>query len=534
MKEKNIMASLNAYSGTWGRKQVVHLLKRTMFGAKPSDIDYFLSKNLQNSVDELLTLGSTPPSQPLNYYEGFDLGGGQFMKDADNIAKGQTWVNATYGDGTTNFFRGESIKGWWIGNLLNQARSIEEKLIVFWSNHFVTELKAGGGATGAYRLIELFRTYAYSPLSTLMVEVSKNTQMCHYLNVYLNTKYSPDENYARELQELFGVGKGPDSKYTESDVKEAARVLTGLSIDWQAQTFLYRTDLHDSDNKQFSSFYGNKVIIGKSGTNGLQELTELVDMILETDECAKFIIRKIYRFFVNYDISTEIENDIITPLANIYRSNGYNLKPALDKLFKSEHFFDTNIISAYIKTPLDLMIGFCRESGVQQPPVSPLENLYKFWIDIYNVAGIQNQFLGNPPNVAGWPAFYQSPLFYDTWINSDTYPKRVNYPLYFLYGGFNNSFDHIRFASAYPNISDPVLFVKDLCQSIYTMDVSQASQDAIRVQILQGGLSSTSYWTLAWNDYIADPNNSTKKSVVVNRLTQLLAYLIQSPHYQLC
>lgn len=528
------MASLNAYTGTWGRKQVVHLLKRTMFGAKPADIDYFLTQSMQNSVDELLTLSSTTPSPPLNYYEGADLGGGLYMKDADNIPKGQTWVNGTYADGTTNFFRGESIKGWWIGNLLNQSRSIEEKLIVFWSNHFVTELRAGGGATGAYRLIELFRTYAYTPFRTLMIEVSKNTQMCHYLNVYLNTKYSPDENYARELQELFGVGKGPDSLYTESDVKEAARVLTGLSIDWQAQTFLFRSDLHDTGNKQFSSFYGNKVISGKSGSNGLQELDELVDMILSTDECAKFIVRKLYRFFVNYDITTEIETDIIVPLAQIYRSNSYNLKPVLDKLLKSEHFYETNIISAYIKTPLDLMIGFCRENAIQQPSSSPLETLYKFWIDLYNVAGIQNQFLGNPPNVAGWPAYYQSPLYYDTWINSDTYPKRVNYPIYFLYGGFNSSFDHIRFAQQYPQVANPVLFVEALCKTIYTMDISQAAQDAIRVQILQGGLPNTSYWTDAWNGYIQDPNDSAKKSVVVNRLTQLLAYLIQSPHYQLC
>lgn len=528
------MASLNAYSGIWGRKQVTHLLKRTLFGAKPSDIQYFSGKTLSQSVNELLTLSASPPAPPVNHYEGMDLGGGQFMKDAENIPKGQTWVNGTYGDGTTNFLRAESLKAWWFANQLNQGRSIEEKLILFWSNHFVTELRAGGGATAAYRMVELFRKYAFSPLKTLMIEVTKNPQMCHYLNGYLNTKNSPDENYARELQELFGVGKGPDSKYTESDVKEAARVLTGLSINWQAQQFAFYESLHDTGDKQFSPFYNNKVIKGRTGNDGLKELDELVDMILATDECARFICRKIYKFFVNYDINADVERDIIIPLANLYRSNGYNLKPVLEKLFNSEHFFELTIISAYIKTPLDLMVGFCRESGVEQPGPDPIEKRYKFWLDLYYATGIQNQFLGDPPNVAGWPAFYQSPLFYETWINSDTYPKRVTYPIYFLYGGFSGSFDTLRFAAQYASVSDPVQFVADLCTSIYTMDVSQPAQDSMRVQILQGGLPSESYWTSAWNTYLQDPGNATSKAVVVNRINQLLSYLIQSPQYQLC
>lgn len=528
------MASLNAYSGSWGRKQVAHLLKRTMFGAKPADIDYFLGKSISQTIDELLTLGTTAPPPPLNYYEGMDIGGGEFAKDADKIPKGQTWVNGTYGDGTTNFLRGNSIKAWWIGNQLNQSRSIEEKLIVFWSNHFATELRAGGGATAGYRLIELFRTYAFSPLRTLMIEVSKNPLMLHYLNGYLNTKFSPDENYARELQELFGVGKGPDSKYTEDDVKAAAKVLTGLSLDWTTQTFKYYDVLHETGNKQFSAFYGNKIIYGQSGSNGLKELDELVDMILATDECAKYICRRIYKFFVNFDLTAEVETDIIAPLAAIYKSNNYNLKPVLDKLFKSQHFYDTNIISAHIKTPLDLMIGFCREGNIVAPSANPVETLYKFWIDIYNTAGIQNQFLGDPPSVAGWPAYYQSPLFYETWINSDTYPKRVTYPTYMLYGGYNNCFDVIRFADQFSAPSDPDKLLDDIFKTVFTIDISQATRDTVKQQILLSGQAMNYYWTDAWNDHKNNPTDAMKKGVITTRLVQLISFLLQSHHYQLC
>lgn len=527
------MASLNEYSGTWNRKQVAHLLKRTMFGAKPADIDYFLQKSVSKAVEELLTLSSTPPSPPVNNYEGQDLGGGNFAADADKIPKGQTWVNGTYGDGTTNFLRANSLKAWWIGNQLNQNRSIEEKMIVFWSNHFATELRAGGGATAAYRLIELFRKYAFSPLKTLMIEVTKNPQMLHYLNGYLNTKFSPDENYARELQELFGVGKGPGSQYTEDDVKAAAKVLTGLSLDWRLQTFKFQDVLHDTGNKQFSAFYGNKVINGQSGANGLKELDELVDMILATDECSKYICRRIYKFFVNYDITSEIETDVIAPLAAIYKSNNYDLKPVLDKLLRSEHFYDANIISAYIKTPVELMVGFCREGNITQP-ISPVETRYRFLIDIYNTAGIQNQMLGDPPSVAGWPAYYQAPLFYETWINSDTYPKRVTYPTYMLYGGYNNCFDPIKFAEQFSGVANPNTFIDEVFTTVFTMTISQTAKDSIKQQILLSGQAQDYYWTDAWNAYKADPTDTAKKSVVTTRLIQFISYILQSPHYQLC
>jgi uncharacterized protein (DUF1800 family) len=404
------MSGLAKYSGNWDRTAVVHLLKRTMFGAKSADVSYFLGKNLSNTVDELLTL-SAKPQPPVNNYEGSDVNGTPWV-DGDNIAKGNTWVNGSYADGTTNFFRGVSLTSWWLGNMANQQRNIHEKLILFWHSHFCTELKTGGGATAAYRLIELFRTYAISGLPTLMAEVSKNPQMLHYLNGYLNTKYSPDENYARELQELFGVGKGPDSKYTEDDVREAAKVLTGLSFDWTTQTFIYRDTLHETGNKTFSSFYGGATINGQSGAAGENELTSLVNIITATDECSKFIVRKIYRFFVNFDITTDIETNIILPLATLYKNGAYDLKPVLKKLFESEHFYDSCNIGVQLKSPIDLFIGFIREGNTKLPASNNIDAYYNFYRSMYYSTATMLQTLGDPPNVAGWPPYYQTPSFY--------------------------------------------------------------------------------------------------------------------------
>lgn len=529
------MPSLNPYSGVWGRKEVAHLLRRTMFGAKPADVTFFMGKTMAQSVDALLTLPTNPPSPPLNNYEDADFNGNP-VKDADGIAKGQTWINGTYGDqgGVTNSYRGNSLRSWWFKNLYNQDRSIAEKLVVFWHTHFCTEIRAGGGATAAYRLIELFRTYSYTPLKTLMIEVTKNPQMCHYLNGYLNTKYSPDENYARELQELFGVGKGAGSQYTESDVREAARVLTGHSLNWPNQTYQFYDTLHDTGDKQFSAFYGNKKITGKSGTAGADELTELIDMILATDECAKYIVRRLYRFFVYHEISSAVETDIIEPLAAIYKNNGYNLKPVLEKLFKSEHFYDTSIVvGAMLKSPVDNVIGFMRENDVTPPPSSPIDVHYQWWLEMYYTAAIQGMFLGDPPNVAGYPAYYQSPQFYQIWVNSDTLPKRVAYAAYAVYGGYSTMYSAIKMAEQYSSITDPTAFLTELLENIYPIPVLPGTIQTMKVGILLSGQTQDYYWTNAWNDYKNDPTNATKKQTVETRLQALMYYLTQSSHYQL-
>lgn len=256
------MAVLNRDTGTWGKKQVVLLLKRTMFGAKPADVNYFMGKTMDASVDELLTLPAAP-NPPLNYYENSLVDGVNPFHDGSGVPLGATWVNSNYGDDTSNFMRGESLRAWWFGNMIFQGRSIQEKMVLFWHSHFCTEIRSGMGAVSAYRLVEIFRTYSLGKLRPLMLAVTKSPAMTFYLNGFLNTKYSPDENYARELQELFSVGKGPDSKYTEEDVHEVARLMTGNSLDWTTQTYAFKDTLHDTGNKTFSAFYGNKVIAGQ-------------------------------------------------------------------------------------------------------------------------------------------------------------------------------------------------------------------------------------------------------------------------------
>lgn len=503
-----------------------------MFGAKPADVEYFSSRTLSQSVDELLTLSVSSPAPPLNYYEGIN-NGGNVIKDPDNVPLGQTWVNGTYGDGEINFYRGNSIRAWWLANQIHQGRSIEEKMVLFWHNHFATQLNAGGGATGAYRLIELFRKHAVSNLRTLMIEVSKNTQMLHYLNGFLNTKWSPDENYARELQELFGTGKGPDSKYTEEDVREAARLLTGHTIDWATQTYKFESAWHDTGNKTFSNFYGGATITGKSNAAGASELDEFVDLILNTNECSKFIVRKIYKFFINYHLTPEVEADIITPLAATYKSNGYNLKPILKTLFESEHFYETQFYGSMIKSPIELIAGFARESNLTYPAATPVFDYYKFYMDLWYTSVIQQQGVGDPPNVAGWPAYYQAPMFTQVWVNSDTLPKRINFTVWMLWGGYGACCNAIEIAKQFSDPGNPNKLMDDLLSCMYRYDITSTTLQAVKTSILLSGQTQDYYWTDAWNDYVNNPNDANKKNVVETRLRNLVLYFVQSPHYQM-
>lgn len=527
------MAGLNEYSGVWGKAQVVHLLKRCMFGCTHADLNYFLGKGMINSVNELLTQPSAP-SPPLNFYEGIDLNGTP-VKDFDGIKAGETWINGTYGDGTTNFYRGESLKSWWIGNMIHQSRSIEEKMILFWHGHFVTELQAGSGATAAYKLIELFRKEALGSFRNLMLEVTKNTMMLHYLNGFLNTKYSPDENYARELQELFGVGKGSGSKFTESDVREAARVLTGLSMDWNTQEFQFKDVLHDIGDKQFSAFYNHKVIKGKSGSSGLDELSELIDMILSTDECARYICRRIYRFFVDSEISTATEQDVISPLAAIFRQN-YSVKPVMEKLLKSEHFYETSHFGVQIKSPLDYVVGIARELGSEFPPLSNFKKRYtEILYGYYYPAAAMQQALGNPPSVAGWPAYYQEPQYYRLWTNSDTLPKRVNFSLVIVYALLGSPPDLLKFSAGFNSVKNPNDFIDDLVTLFYSgFSVSSTYKNGLKTATLLSGQTQDHYWTDAWSAYESDPTNATAKNTVLTRLRALLDVLMSTSEYHLC
>ena len=528
-------SGLIPYSGQWTINEVTHLLKRTMFGAAKADIDYFLSRSMSQAVDELLNPSVSLPAPPVNDYSGD-------VADAA-VAAGQTWINNPVADNDDlNDARNRSFKKWWTGIMLNQDRSIREKLTLFWANHFGTQVGTIGTSHFVYKHNDLLRKSCLGNFKQLIKDVTIDGGMLIFLNGYLNEKDAPDENYGRELQELFTIGKDPVTNigpYTEGDVQTAAKILTGWTINETTFAVYFDDTKHDTSDKQFSSFYGGTTITGRTGANGALETDDLITMLFQKSNVSEYICRKLYRWFVYYDIDAGDEANVIQPLAQILRENNYDIKPVLSALFKSEHFFDVLNQSCLIKPPVDHVIGCMREFGVVFPDkTAAYQDAYNTWDGLVGWMSEMNQDIGDPPDVSGWQAYYQAPQFHEIWINSDTLPKRNQFTDAMIAFGFTQGevtvkIDALEFTKKLSNPSDPNALVNDAVTLIYRMPISDTTKQMIKQQILLSNQTSDYYWTNAWNAYLATPTDPTVLNVINTRLKGLYQYLMDMAEYQL-
>ena len=522
------LAGLQQFAAAWDESTLRHLLRRTLFGFKQEDINVWKGKTMAEVV-QLLLSPSPAPLPPVNNYNDASF-------SDPTVPAGQTWVNAPY-DGNANGRRNSSLKSWWIGNLIQQTSSVHEKMTLFWHNHFATEAVDVNDARYMYRYYSLLRKYALGNFKELVLEITKDPAMLRYLNGYQNNKNAPDENYARELQELFTLGKGPLVFYTEADVRAAARVLTGYTVNATTISSAFDPNRHDTGNKQFSTYYQNKVILGKTGANGAKETEELIDMLFLQQETALYLSRKLYRFFVYYEIDAATEANVILPMANLFRANNYEVKPVLELLFSSTHFYDPVNVAGMIKSPLDYCVGLCKEFKMQFPDSTDFANQYLMFDYIRTQSSNMQQNLADPPSVAGWPAYYQSPLFHELWINSDTLPRRNQFMNVLLTSGYTRNskkifIDVLTYVNALSNPGNPNLLIRDtvahLCAIGLTPEVIQFLKS-----ILLSGQSTDSYWTDAWTSYKANPTNVVARNMVLSRLNSMFSYLMNLPEYQL-
>jgi uncharacterized protein (DUF1800 family) len=529
-----VLSGINPYTGVWGKNEIIHLLKRTMFGAKKADVDYFVTLSMNQTVDELLNPTAANPAPPIKEYVTSTQPG----TPDTNILQGTTWVNDINNDGTVQNQRRASYKKWWTGVLINQDRSIKEKMTFLWIDHFGNEAQDVANGNYLYKQHELIRQFCLGNFKQMVQAITKDMAMLRYLNGYLNTAAAPDENYGRELQELFTLGKGPGSQYTEGDVKEAAKVLTGWQVNGNTHQTIFTPSRHSTVNKQFSSFYNNTIITGRTGaTAGDVELTDLINMIFAQQEVAKFIVRKFYRWFVYYDIDATTEANVITPLADIFRNNNYEIKPVLSALFKSEHFFDVANQGCVIKTPADIVIGSMREFNVAMPPDTAWSMSYGQWNILYTSMVNMGLNLHDPPNVAGMPAYYQEPSYHEIWITADTLPKRNQFTdimtnTGYLVGTFRMQFNFVEYVKTLSNPGNPNDLVNDIMQYVYRLNLSPQVKQQTKTQLLLSNQQYDYYWTNAWDAYIAAPT-APNFNIINTRLKDLFRYLMNLSEYQL-
>lgn len=527
LQTRGIRSGLAPYQGAWSKSELIHLLRRTLFGVTKADINAFAGMTLDQAVDTLLNYPATLPPPPINNYNTTSY-------TDPYVPLGQTWVGAGW-DAQKDFLRRNTLRTWVVETMINQDRNIREKMTLFWLNHLVTNYADVGVSWASFTTNSLLRTSAMGNFKQLIKDITKDTGMLKYLNGYQNNKNNPDENYARELQELFTLGA--DSGYTEDDVKEAAKVLTGYRIDINTQAYYFDSTKHETANKTFSSFYNNTVITGLGGAAGEQELDALIDMIFAKDEVALFMCRNLYRFFVYYEIDSDIETNVIVPLADTFRNNNYDILPVMAQLLKSEHFFDVANRSCLIKAPVDFAVGLCRQFNVVFPDSTDVILQRKHYDYINAQLTIMQQCPTEPPTVAGWSAYYQEPAYHEMWINSVTYPARVTFSDKMVTTGYTNGgykliFDIMGFTQSLDDPYNPNTLIAEAVELLLGMEVSQSVKDFMKT-ILLSGQALDSYWTSAWDDYIQNPTNTTYYQEVYTRLQALYQYMLNTAEHQL-
>jgi uncharacterized protein (DUF1800 family) len=276
----------------------------------------------------------------------------------------------------------------WLNEMATGDAQLREKMALFWHGHFACR-----NLNIFYQqlLLHEIRSNALANFGDLLKGVSKSAAMLNFLNNQQNQKAHPNENFAREVMELFTMGRG---NYTEQDVKEAARAFTGWESKFNGD-FIFRPFFHDYDKKTFL------------GKNGNFDGDDILDIILEQRQTATFITQKIYRYFVN-DVA---DNDIIAGLSRSFYESNYDINALMKNIFTSDWFYDEKNIGCKIKSPVELLIGIRRMLPMQ------LEN-EKLQLLLESALG---QILFYPPNVAGWPGGI-------AWIDSSTLMLRLRIP----------------------------------------------------------------------------------------------------------
>jgi hypothetical protein len=255
-------------------------------------------------------------------------------------------------------------------------------------------------------------------------------------------------------------------------------------------------------------------------------------MIFAQNEVAKYIVRKLYRFFVYYKIDATVETNVITPLANTFRSNNYEILPVLQELFTSDHFYNTLYMGCNIKNPLELCVGLARTFNV--PPLSTgITALYQKNQIIGKAANQMGMEAGTPPNVAGWEAYRIAPSYHENWITSDILRTRENFvESMVLYGFEYYTFDVLAFTATLDNPADPNLLISEVLNLIHPLPSQPAVITALK-NLLLSGQASDYYWTNAWNTYLADTQNAVNSNIVKTRLQNFYKTVLKMVEYQL-
>lgn len=603
---------LTQLSTTLGVKRAAHLLRRTCAGASVSEIDAFALLTPQEAVEQLFNSDIPDAGYPVDPLTG------------------EEWITTGNAQSEESDLERQFLE-WHLGQMLGTGIEditklpyiFRERLVLFMHTHFTTKRSVVGSSRALYYQQALFRLYALDQddivippvdpeadpddpdsmetivprnFKELTKKLCVDNAMLVFLDGRLNVKGSVNENFARELLELYSVGRGLEGNipepefdgdyfvFTEQDVQEGAKVLSGFEVDSSFSTLDSETGLpkgrvkgfstssgqetirianqHEEGTKSFSTRLGGGVITpnedlfdGGRNTESsvLDEISQLVDLIYDQGETARAICRELYRFFVYHDISESLQNDIIQDMADVFTANDFKIQPVLEALFTSEHFYEAeagnndNNFGAIIKSPIDLVLGFARNFEVTIPDYdTDLENYNLFAGTLLSQISNLGMDYYEPFEVAGYAAYHQFPTFNRNWITTNYLANRYGFINSSISDGLNTELGQVdivqfvqnNFSTEAPIARDLIIAIAEhFLPSSEDLSFDTANVGELTVERLNYFLTAFLFTPqidadpeTAWSDrWSTDPTNE----VVANQLTNLFNAMLQTPEYQL-
>ena len=380
-------------AGDWSQQHAAHLLERAGFGGTPAEVARLAAMSSRQAVQTLVRYrqiaNPLPPfdpsgvhdaglepfatSRPAATNQARDTGEalGVKVKPGGNRRMQQVadrflyWLRASR-------LETHRLAYWWATRMLTTQRPLEEKMTLFWHGHFATSEEKVRDYRKMQKQNELFRAQATGNFRTLLIAAAQDPAMLAYLDAAVNVKGAPNENFAREIMELFTMGVG---NYTEQDIREAARAFTGWN--YAGLEFVVNPAQHDN---------ADKTLLGRKGNfDGVQ----VIDILLSQPVTAEFVAGKLYRYFVREELSAPLQ----ARLGEVLRASKYEIAPFLETLFNSRDFYSDASVATRIKPPVELVISSYRKMGLTTVPGIP---------DFNDLTESLGQKLLFPPNVAGW------------------------------------------------------------------------------------------------------------------------------------
>lgn len=463
----------------WDYAKARHLLCRAGFGGTPEEVEQLYAMGLHAAVEYLVDYDQRPT---------LDLPFNATLPEP--TIRNENRLEFTRQRELINRRRAEdgrqqnALRDWWLQRMVQSPRPLQEKLVLFWHGHFATEYQTVRDSYALAQQNDLLRQHAAGNFGALLHGIAQDPAMLRYLDNNSNIKGRPNENFAREIMELFSMGEG---NYTEEDIMEGARALTGYTYDNNSRQFRFIVSRHDTENK---------TIFGRTGNYAGDDF---VDLILQQPFTPQFVARKQFVFFGHENPSDET----VSRLAAILKGHQYDLGPMLKNLFMSEEFYSDETIASQIKSPVQLMVGTLRDLGIKEVSFSTLGSA---------VAAMGQELYG-PPNVKGWEGG-------QFWVNANR--------IFVRYNGVADLVENI----AVPNqprgldivgalegkkIDTPEQVVQFLAKSCFVQSLSEDKQKVLTEQV--ASLPPRSEW-------------ENQRSQVNAKLRMLLVLMMSMPEYQ--